>query len=162
MRMVFRVWFLFASLFGFVAVSACGDDGIGVEVRVVSDLVPAREVATVEAKLYRGVANENTTSVGNAERTLEVSDPLSRGLWVVTFEDVEPGVFTIWVSLRRANGEILATRPLTVTVSDDASYTVTLTADCARAECPSPGGSAAFIACLAGECVDPSCSLETP
>jgi alpha-tubulin suppressor-like RCC1 family protein len=158
------LWFLSAWVLVFAsALGACtSEEGVTIEVRVVSDLVPEREVATVTAALFRGIANESPTSLGATERDLAFGEPLARGLWVTTFENVPPGVYTIWVTLLRQNGEILGRRPLTATVAADASYTVTLTADCARVECPNAGGNASFLACIAGQCVDPSCTPETP
>lgn len=155
-------WLLGLVWCGFVFAACGGEEGVDIEVRVISELVPEREVGTVTVALFSGLANTSTTSLGTTQRPLMYGEPLARGLWVTSFRGVAKGTYTLWVTLERQNGEKLAQRPLTVTVTEDASYTVALTADCARAECPSPGGSAAFIACLAGECVDPRCTPETP
>jgi alpha-tubulin suppressor-like RCC1 family protein len=145
-----------------LATSCDESAGLTLEVRVISDLVPEREAANVTAALHTGIANATPSSLATTQRELRFGEPLSRGLWVTTFENIPAGTYTMWVTLTRQSGEILGRRPLTVTLTDDASYTVTLTADCARVECPNAGGSASFIACIAGQCVDPSCSPETP
>lgn len=145
------------------SIVACGGSDVSdIEIRIVSDLVPAREAATVTVALFQGVVGEREMSIGSTERTLRQGEPLARGLWVASFRGVANGTYTVWATMQRANGEQLARRPLTVTITGSASYTVTLTADCAQVECPNAGGSPSFVACLAGYCVDPRCSAQTP
>jgi hypothetical protein len=142
----------------------CGGDGetASIEVRVVSDLVPFYEAATATVVLYEGVATASTgAGTGSVEKGLTVGEPLARGVWLAKFEGVPLGTYTVWVRLARASGEFVGRQPITFTLSDDASFTVTLTADCAAVECPG-SGNAGFLACRSGQCVDPRCSPETP
>lgn len=153
---------LFACFASVLALVSCSsDERSNVEVRIVSDLVPFYEVGVATAALHVGAANAGEVSIGAVERELTVGEPLSRGLWLATFDNVEHGTYTVWISLRRANGELLGKRPVTFTLERDASFTVTIEAACAAVECPG-GGNAAFFACVAGDCVDPRCTPETP
>lgn len=138
------------------------DEEASVELRIVSDLVPFYEVGIATATLFDGVATA-TTGVGlvSVERALSEGEPLGRGLWLASFDGIPHGTYTAWVTLRRENGETLGRRPLTFTVQNDASFTVTITADCVNVECPD-GTSGSLLACVAGQCVDPRCTAETP
>ncbi len=161
LRRSFSVLLAFSFVLALSAAGCGGSDSANVELRVVSDLVPELEVGTATAVLYEGVATANASGLGSVERNVVSGEPLARGLWLATFEGVPYGTYTVWTTLRRQNGEVLGRQPITFTVSADASYTVTITADCVGVECPG-GGGAALLACVAGVCVDPRCSQETP
>lgn len=145
------------------ALNACGKDvTVDIDVRIVSDLIPEYEAASVTIDLYEGNSTAGTTGAQTVERALRYEESLLRGLFVASFDGVTPGTYTVRAALRRTSGAILVERPLTVTVAENTAVTVTLSADCVNVECPNVGGDASLSACLGGQCVDPRCSAETP
>lgn len=131
------------------------------QVIVVSDLVPQHEVATIQADLILGGDSTSGLLVGQtSERTLTLGDPLAQGVDVAAFEGLDAGDYTIRVTCRRSNGEVVARNVVVLTKSvASMSVRVHVTRECFLVDCEQAG---AMNACLAGRCVAPRCAPETP
>ncbi len=84
------------------------------------------------------------------------------GVRIADLPDLPPGTYWVEVLLRADDGAVVATGvlgPLELVV--DTARTVRITRDCVGVECPG-SGPPGFLACLAGQCVDPRCSPEEP
>jgi hypothetical protein len=148
----------FASFASLLLLGACTGDGTLV-VQVRSDLTPGFEFASVDVVV---TADEGGTEErferaarddrdwGHGVRVAETSLPAGRYRAVVSAID-QSGATVVDrpVVFELASGEVRVT-------------TVLLTRDCRGVECPASGDDASEVACLAGRCVDPACSEETP
>ncbi len=125
--------------------------GFDVSVDLRTDLVPGVEFTAVQVRL------EGETT------TLEPAHPerdYLEGVRVAEFEGVSGGAIELIVDVSNGSG-VVVSRRVAVTVQNDTAVTVVITRDCRGVECPGDG-STSNTACLGGECVDPSCTPETP
>ncbi|MEM9863508.1 MAG: hypothetical protein AAF938_18070 [Myxococcota bacterium] len=83
------------------------------------------------------------------------------GVVVGTFEGVA-GDADLVVALLRTDGSTLAERRVASRVDEDSTLTVVFSRLCEGVTCPAPGGDASATECVAGICVSPSCTPETP
>jgi hypothetical protein len=141
-----------------IALCACSGDGTLV-VQVRSDLVPGLEFASVDVVVM--------PAEGGAEERFEraARDDRDWGQGVRVAETSLPaGRYHAVVSAVDQTGAMVVERPLVVELGGGELRvaTVLLTRDCRGVECPLSGDDAARVACLAGRCVEPECSEETP
>lgn len=142
--------------------SACGDDGVTLSVRVATGLVPGPEFSSATSELFENTpAIESARSLRQQVTVAAFGQPYARGYVVADFPGVPPGTYIVRVTLHRPNGTDLIQRKMRVTIADNYILTMALTRDCVDVVCPSPGGSAAFSECLAGRCVSPDCNPPT-
>lgn len=129
---------------------------------VVSDLVPQHEVATIQVALFDGSDPTSGLTVGRlAERTLTLGDPLFEGVEAAAFEGLEEGDYTVRITCMRSSGEVVARNVIALTKSvASMSVRVHVMRVCSLVDCDQAGSTSP--ACLAGMCVDPRCSPETP
>lgn len=128
--------------------SASGRD-LSVDLR--TDLIAGVEFTAVEV------------TVDGMDAQLEAADPGADyvgGVRVGEFDDVPRGGVGVTVELSNPGGIVIARR-VAVQLENDTAITVVITRDCRGVECPGDG-TASNTACLGGECVDPSCTPETP
>lgn len=146
-----------------LAVASCeGEARSRLTVRVITGLVPGIEFVGVESNVLRLVDERQRELAVEDVRTATFDDAFARGILVADFESLSNGPVAVRVRLRRRDGSILIERTTTFELRQDYELVVPLTRDCVARVCPSPGGSPALNACLAGACVDPSCTRETP
>ncbi len=92
-------------------------------------------------------------------------DYLSRPGRVAEIADRPPGSYEVRVSLLVHDGaaetRVIARRVL-VDFRENLIVTVLITRSCVGVECPREGDDLTHTECLGGECVDPTCSPETP
>ena len=98
--------------------------------------------------------------------TMTPADPSGdylSGVRVASFEGIEHDQVRLRVDVLGASGASVAGTRLAVQLrATQTAVTVVITRDCRGVECPPSGGAASEAACLAGMCVDESCSPETP
>ncbi len=155
-------------LCGALFATSCGDGpGHEVIVDVTTDLVPVIEFIEIRAELSRAAPGEPLERFDRVpvlvERMNGVGGIVSE-LRVGRLTGIEAGNWWLYVTLYNANGGEVVSRPTILDLSGDGTtgVTVLLTRDCVGVMCPAPGGNPALLACLAGECVDPRCSPQSP
>lgn len=142
--------------------SACSDDPVTLEVRLITGLVPGPEFRTVETQLMDGLSNPSTARIldENAATAVFGTD-FGRGVRTASFQ-LATGDYRVRVRLLRPDGTFLVDRTIAFRLTGNMVLPVHITRDCVGVECPLPGGSAALNTCLQGQCVDPRCSPSAP
>ncbi len=135
---------------------ACGDDGADLVVDLRTDIVPGVELDTVDTLL--------DPVEGGGMRTVPVDshDDLVTGARIGEFPGLAPGVHTVRVFLRRADGAVVASRTTRVVVQGDIGLTVVISRACREVVCPATGDAADRTECFGGRCVRPECSPIQP
>ena len=144
-------WLLVLAAFVASSLGCDGDDTL-VIVDLRTDLRPGLEFSGIR-----------TSPQGRPEVTT-FADPRSDylgGVRIAEVEGLKAGTHSIVVALLDTAGRVVAERPIRVTVSDRVAVTVVITRTCRGISCPMIDAPD-LTACLAGMCVDPSCSPETP
>jgi len=161
---------------GLSLVGCSPDAAPSLTVRLQTGLRAGHEVRFVETRLFAGSVPCATSST---PRSLEgvVLAPgdqasLAAGVFgVAEFRGLARGTYTVQVRLRRPpgdpragddTGEVLASRCVLTTLTNDRVVRVALTSDCADVDCPGPEGSPSFTECLNGRCVAAGCDPEDP
>ncbi|MFK7990002.1 MAG: hypothetical protein AB8I08_28540 [Sandaracinaceae bacterium] len=118
-------------------------------------------VASVEFFQVRTEVGSLDLPLQQTTGSLGIDDPVG-GLYRVAEFSVPPGEREIRVTLFDRDAEFLARGVLRADIQGTSIVTVTITRDCVGVMCPGAEGNAGDTACLAGRCVDPRCSPETP
>ena len=143
---------------GALVLAACGTSG-DLIVQVRTDLLPQREMRAIEVRIVPPVGAEQlVTTEATADRDW------ANGVRVAERRSLDPGVYRLLVAAVDEAGELIVARPVRVEVMAESTrvVTVVLTRDCQGVRCPYEGGDPSFTACLAGRCVQESCTEETP
>lgn len=142
-----------------LALPACGgDEGISLDVELVTSIVPRAEFSYVQIEnLAPAPLYEGATRIARVQTPVTFGQDFVHGLRVATFENVGAGEHVIQVRLLRADLTALISRRVRVTFDSDFVLRVHMTPDCVGVTCPSPAGSPALSECLAGHCVDERC-----
>jgi hypothetical protein len=157
MRLLALPFFLSLFVFGCSSSASTAE----LEVRVVTGIVPGPEFNRIETQILRADGRIETV-VARAEAAAHFGLSYSRGMAVATFPDIPKGESVIRVRAYTPQGTRLVEQVLSTRVEGERSVTLYLDRACIAVECPSPGGSAALAACLAGECTDPRCDPSDP
>jgi len=134
----------------------CTGDSHVVAVDLRTDLVPGVEFDSV-----RTVVEAGEGSGTFVERIATVDMDFVTGVRIAELE-VAAGTFRIRVEALAADGAIVASRPVTITLDGPLGVTVVLGRQCQDVTCPVPDGDPNATACLGGTCVDPACTVENP
>lgn len=144
--------FRLLGLLSVLVLSSCADDQSTLYVALITDIVPGIEFTTLRVELGER----------QQMQTVRLGDDFLRGVRVAEFDDLPPGEHTGRVVFESNTGDRVAARPFSVEVRPGLqSATVVITRACFGVTCPSAGDPNA-TACLAGQCVDPRCSQESP
>ena len=150
----------FALRFGLLsllaAAAGCEAGRPTVVVRAKTDLAPGREFFSVEVALLR----EPAADPRRATTPATTADDFLGGVRVAEFDGVTPGVRTLRVTLRDADGAAVIARDVRVGVEATISVTVLLPRVCRDVVCPGAGDPADATECYAGRCVPPECTEE--
>jgi hypothetical protein len=122
-----------------------------------TDLSPEVEFASV-----RTVVEEGTGRGTFVENPAESGDDFVAGQRVAEIDGLEAGRLSLRVELLDESGAPILGRPVSVDLRSDLGITVVLARSCREIDCPAEGGDPALTACLAGRCVAPTCTRETP
>ncbi len=133
------------------AFSGCGDDGHTVLVGVRTDMVPGVEFSGIEVEL----------ADGRQETIARFDMDFIGGRRVASFSGLSAGTAEGIVRLVLPDGVVAERRFVLEVRTDPQVTTVLLSRDCRGVACPGSGSPVA-TACLAGQCVDPRCTQETP
>lgn len=147
----------FRALLILVCAAGCADAESVVSVDLRTDLVPHVEFERVEVVRF---AQEGGEVLLRSERLVTSGDYV-RGVRVAQFTGTD-GDWLIEVRLRDASDVLVVAQPVLVAVRGDTVTTTRITRDCRGVMCPAASGSPSDSACLAGECVSPRCTVETP
>ncbi|QQR90797.1 MAG: VCBS repeat-containing protein [Myxococcales bacterium] len=146
-----------------LATSSCSSPSpqtLSVQLR--TDMVAGIEFSLVRTELFEGALGAEGTAYRVLDDQVPAQDAdLISGLTLGAFENVEPEVVTVRVSLLDGSGESVVARPVQIKTADLQSVTIVITRDCQNVTCPGPDDPI-LLACLSGACVDPRCSPETP
>lgn len=142
-----------------LVVIACSAPESTLQVRVYTGLVAGPEFRIVQTSVL--APRTPTPEIFASEALAYFGNDFARGRTVATYS-VPDGDYRVRVRLLRPSGELLVERIVALTMSGDTVLPVHLTRDCVGVRCPAPGGSPSFSTCLAGRCVDPSCSVDHP
>jgi len=147
---VIRCWSFWALSSLLLVSCASGGEGLDLSVDVRTDLVPGVEFTGVL------VTREGDTRMAVAS----LADDYVSGQRVAEFDGLAASDFNVDVALVSPSGTVIE-REVAVQLRGDLAITVVMTRDCDGVECPGAAGPSA-TACLGGQCVDPSCTPETP
>lgn len=136
---------------------ACAPASSSVFVELRTDLIPGIEFERVEVLRF----SEDGTELLRQEARRIDGRNFVQGAQVARLEG-DDGDWLIEVRLRDAMDGLVVTQPVLVTVSGDTVVTALISRECRGVECPAAVGNATHTACLAGECVSPRCTLESP
>lgn len=136
---------------------ACGQDPSTVYVELRTDLVAGIEFDRIEVLRF----SEDGTELLRQE-TRRVGDrDFLQGSQIATLQGAD-GDWLLEVRLRDAMDGLVVTQPVLVTVRGDTLVTALISRECRDVACPAALGNLSHTACLAGECVSPRCTLESP
>jgi hypothetical protein len=154
--MRWRTGLLFASLLA-GSLTSCG------EVEALAVLVDVRTdyLAGVEFSGVRVTATFGESGSREGMYAATTSDDFLAGVRVAEL-DVPRGTTIVDVVLVTSDDEVRAQRRVIVDARDATGVTVVITRACEGIVCPTTGGDVTLTSCLAGVCVDPRCSPETP
>ncbi len=143
----------FAFCLSVVGLGGCHDEELLLAVDLRTDLIPNEEFVSVRT-LIDGRAHPVD---------LERLDGLNflEGARIAELDGLQPGTLRLRVEVRGESGEVVAERPVTVTLEESIGITVVLGRDCADISCPLADAPLA-TACLAGRCTNPACTAENP
>ena len=131
----------------------CGDDAALI-VDLKTDLVPGVEFDRVRVRGL-GSRGEQVTMVAQGE-------DFTGGRRIAEFGGL-PLDHSVRFTVDLLGSTASLSRPVSVKIAAErVGVTVLVTRDCRGIECPVVGGDANEAACLAGRCVDPACSPESP
>lgn len=119
----------------------------GMIVQLRSNFVPGIEFDEARTELW--VPGSRTPAL-TTSASMHWQDPVERGMQIADAPDVEPGTYTVIVTLRRA-GSAVAQRTVLVTFEGARAVTVLVTRDCFNVTCETG------LTCLAGVCVPQDC-----
>ncbi len=145
-----------------LAAAGCEAQGGGaliVDLR--SDLRPGYEFTRARVTLL----GAGTDSDVRQERDFGPGDEASLvdGLRIAEFDAVDQSTASVRVTLIAPEGHTLLERVIRVSgLETSRAVTAILSRDCRGVQCPDPGGDAEQTECLAGRCVDPTCTPEDP
>ncbi|MEM9072828.1 MAG: hypothetical protein AAGE52_30255, partial [Myxococcota bacterium] len=134
-------------------VACAGNPGQDLSIDLRTDFVPGGDffsyVVTMRGQTpTRGVANTFQDFV--------------TGVRIAEYTGLAAGNYDVQVQLLDANGLTVAERGTTVSIQTDTAVTVVMTRSCQGISCPGPGDAESATACVGGECVNPTCTPETP
>ncbi|MFT5353603.1 MAG: hypothetical protein ACI9KE_000803 [Polyangiales bacterium] len=141
----------------FLLLCACAPAASSVFVELRTDLIPGIEFERIEVLRF---SEDGTELLRQETRSINGRD-FVQGAQVARLEG-DDGDWLIEVRLRDAMDGLVVTQPVLVTVSGDTIVTALISRECRGVECPAALGNATDTACLAGECVSPRCTLESP
>ena len=139
-----------------VLLCACAPGASSVFVELRTDLIPGIEFERIEVVRF----GEDGTELLRQEVRRLGSRDFVQGAQVAQLQG-EDGDWLLEVRLRDARDGLVVAQPVLVTVSGDTIVTALISRECRGVECPAALGNATHTACLAGECVNPRCTLES-
>lgn len=146
-------WMMSAALTTLVV--ACNSPGNTLVVDLRTDLAPGVEFDAVRVERLEGDA-AGLFRLHAADADLDYV----AGARVSELE-VPSGTASLRVAVLRAGG-VVVERPVLVEVAGATAVTVVVSRDCRGVSCPDAGDDPSETACLAGNCVEPSCVEELP
>ncbi len=141
---------LFSIVGSALLVASCTSQA-SVQVQMVSDMAPGREIDVAVVTVDDGRTVSSALSSGAS---------LGRPVRVASFDGVTPGDHRVTVTLRSEGREVM-TRAKTQRVGGVTIVYLRMMRDCAGVVCPGSGSPTA-IACLGGGCVEAGCDEEHP
>jgi hypothetical protein len=139
--------------------AACASPTSTLEVRVYTGLVAGPEFRIVQTSVIEAAPTSGELLA--SEALAHFGNDFARGRAVATYS-LAHGEYRVRVRLLRPSGELLVERIVALSIHGDTVLPVHLTRDCVGVTCPAVGGSPSLSTCLAGRCVDPSCSVDRP
>lgn len=132
-------------------------------VDLATDLRPRVEFDRIELTVFAGAGGPAT---GAPARTLfpmpaDLETEARRGVRLAEIHDLSRGSWLVRARLSLADRAAGEGRVLVDLRDGTLAATIRVTRDCAGLECPGDGPPT-HTACLAGDCLDPRCSPETP
>lgn len=149
-----KSWLASALIVSGIAIVSCSSTKQSLSVDLRTDLVPKREFASVSVQVDGAAATAHPVSEG--------IDAYLAGTRVADFGDLGEGSVLVKVTLIDDAGDTLVSRLSRVTLSGDYALTVVVTRNCGGVKCPVADGDPALTTCLAGKCVRPECTPDTP
>ncbi len=145
-----------------VAVACTGPEGALV-VDVLTNYRPGTDVDGVVIAIHRG---DDLAAAGVPVHTSARAPVAPRAGAPAPFRaaeipDLGAASWLVVARLYRGDAEVARGRVLVTTAGRPRNVTVLVTSECAGVECPGTGDPA-LVACLAGRCVDPRCTIEAP
>ena len=138
---------------------ACSTEGEDLFVDIRTDLVAPVEFAAVEVVLFDEEDPSNV--LDQAMQRIDADDDTLVGTRVARFR-VPRGDWPLEVRALDARGAVVQRQPVVAVVRGTTGVTALLTRDCRDVECPAELGDPGHTACVAGQCVSPRCTAETP
>jgi len=150
-----------AAFFWLLLLSGCANEEGTLVVDLVTDLRPGVEVTASALTVFAGPDRATALHVG-VSRALGPGDDLLGGQRIGEVDGVPYGPHLVRVELLGPDAEPLVEGLALVDLDGPAeAVTIRITRDCVGVTCPGDGSPTA-LACLGGECVEPSCTPDTP
>ncbi|MDQ3036234.1 MAG: hypothetical protein M3Y87_27785 [Myxococcota bacterium] len=158
---------LTALLLPALALAACSDSGGTLTVDLRTDLSPGNEFVAVRTEISTApFSADGGLEDGDAPRSDDAiavgEEDYVTGRRVAGFTGLPAGSAFVRVRLIDRRGDVVVERVSTVTVRGRVSMVVVVARACRGAVCPEPGGDPDATTCVAGRCVPPTCTPETP